>query len=693
MTPAHRRRGRRYISAVRLTATLLLCLLTPSVASAQMCPDRPADFRPHVRAHTRGATIVDPGQVLSGGVWLVPVHCSYGPGPPPVRANEIRAVIVEGPNAGGQLPLTVRSGRLRLRAPTTPGTYRVEVRSVRQADLVPATLRFHVSDPARLVRTRLELAFPRDRPPRRRELELVSEGGLVATAGARSPRRGAPLVAEVALEPGTYRPRALRRTGAPVNLSNDASHTVTFAGSRVSIELDGLPGDGRMAELAMDYADGSHARVPLFESGASLGDDVPPGEAHAHLRVAPRIDPWDPNDPRVRWRTIATFDLVIPAATETVLAWSSASLFAGEPPFPRPWTMLPGRGELREAAPTSAFALAMRDGFAVALGGGAFERAPGGRWQRWLIPPDLVRSDALTPPRDAPFADPPHAQAAVVGPFASSSGVGPTLYAWIDGSAYVSIRGPRGLATERIATYQSDAPYPCYTTGIARDVVSGPSHPGLVVVGRCRGNSPPYDTVPTDGFVAVREQTRWTVRRGLSPLIAIASDDARVVAVGDGGQVVIRDAAGWRDLRPITDDLVGVAVSGPRIVARTRDGALVDVSETARPREIHARRVEGVPHPVATHCFAGGQLVVFHRAASLFDEGSGPSSLPDVVLVERNGQLVERIRSEEPRILALACDATEAWVVIRESSRVELRRVSELTDRFTTAESLHRMRR
>lgn len=67
-----------------------------------------------------------------------------------------------------------------------------------------------------------------------------------------------------------------------------------------------------MVELALDYADGSHARVPLGENGAYLGDDAPPGTARAQVRTAMRVNPWDPDDPRVRWRTVTTVDLLIP---------------------------------------------------------------------------------------------------------------------------------------------------------------------------------------------------------------------------------------------------------------------------------------------------------------------------------------------------------------------------------------------
>lgn len=640
-----------YAARMRWRAVVLACawLAESESAVAQSCRERAADWKPSVRLQVHAPTLIRSGAKVRASVWLDTDRCGLAYGHP--RQGELRVRIVEGAGSGGDVPYRVIGGEspdLEVGV-IEPGIHGLEVTSITRPDLVSAVLRFRVLDPARVEQTRLRLEFPRDRLPLRFDFDLTAADGMAARASA--VRRGSRWESVILLEPGRYLARVqdtwLSRH-AFVTLDGEAQHDVSFDGSRVVVLSDGLPDNEHAYELVGDYADGTHVRAPLRDFHTMLDDDLAPGRATVSLCRTRRVNPWNRDDPALHWEVLRTLRVDVPIATELELRWSIPSLLAGGDGFPRVWSDVLGRGTLHPSdVASSATALAVRAGLAVAIGGGVWEHRDS--WKRWELAPD--------------------------GPSGSGNRIAIApggTYAWLDDDG-VGMRTRTGVAHEAFDTHDAKGPYPCYATGLAAT-----NSEELVVVGRCRGNSPEDETWrPHEGFVAERSSDRWTVTRGFAPLRAVTAFGDRVIAVGDHGQVAVREHGSWRKRRAGDENFFGVATDGTRLVARTEKGALVELGLDGRALSRSGReRSPRSSRAVTEQCFAAGKLVAWYGAdAVAFDEGERRVR-PELVLVDDRGAPRVVHESNEARIAALACDGDSAWILVRDGGRLTLRQLA-----------------
>lgn len=614
----------------------ILVIASAGVAVAQMCPEEPPGFRPHVQARPNGVTIVVPGAPLDGPVSLRRVHCTDGPGPRPLRGDVVVLSIAEGEGAGGELPVRVVGGRWRARAPSTPGRYLLTMRSREHPDLEPARFALRVFDPALALRVPIAVRVRREPSWRRATLHLDADGAFTSVALRRT-RHGS-LTGTARLPPGRYVPRIGNRRAAPIELSDDRAVTIAFEGSRVEVVLDGLPADAHRWALELVAADQTTRTVVLHDRGGTI-DDVAPGPATVRVMRSAGGQ---------RWQLVRELPIDVPVAGELLLEWSTSALLAGADPRRRPWRAVVGRSEPTVTSALRGLWVAIGGGLTVAVGDAAYERGDR-EWRRIAIPSDFARGALLSAGGPhIPEAD--RLRVAIAG----------RSWAWIEGGPYVTLRTESGLAQEWIDTYRRDAAYPCYSTDIA---ALGDE---LVVVGRCRGHAPEWDaSTPHEGFIATRGPARWTVARGYPPLRAIASDGRRLVVVGDGGFVAIREGVNeWVRSRHGQADLAGVAFSASRIVARTAQGTLVEIGPRSepRPREILSSSVGASAQPVTAHCFGSTGLVAWRAAVSFPNEGRGSESLPDRIEREGvDGWTVSATLGEPVR--ALLCDVARDVIV------------------------------
>jgi hypothetical protein len=555
-----------------------------------------------------------------------------------------------------------------------PGTFELRIESLRFPALVPATVRLQVVSPqARQVRLRLEPS-PHDAALREGGyVRFVREGTFSTRSLPVRRRAGSWEAPPLRLEPGSYTVEwsrgYLHRRRTVLAVSEAGDYRAVFGGSEVRFELDWLPANGRDYEVVLEHAHG----VTPPRSGYGTVGDVPPGPAVLHLRTAPTQYGVPSSDaPRV-WTEIYRESVVVPSQGELVVHWSMPRLFAGQPPVPGPWTSLPGIGS---NAPTAdpppreepAFAFAVRDSAALYVG--ARVHTYDGRWST-LAPDDALRRGTSANLRvDGHGTEVPRGAVMAIGALRRDA------FAWVEGGEFVSFRTPAGLSQELLPIHDLQRPMPCYATGIA-----ALSEQDVVVVGRCRGLAPEWDRgQPHEGFVAVRDATRWTLRpERPAPLRAAATDGSVVVAVGDRGTVLWRQGGVWTAQRRGDDDLVGVAMAAGRVIARTAGGDLLEIpvaNGTAfqrLPRFVD----ETVPRAASDQCITPrGVAVLYPQWRRPNEGGRGPHEQPSRVTLYDGRQHRVLHDGTGGEVIALACEGQTVWLLVRDGAgavRVERR--------------------
>jgi hypothetical protein len=594
-------------------------------SAGEGCPEQPADWRPQI-ATSAASTLVE-GPALDVDVVLWSVFCDKPVGPSP-RAK-VRFVLDDGTSGGRELPAGPGHGVTGFRvALPRPGEFTVRVESLDLPTAKPGSIHVRVIDPSSAVPVSFELApSPLD--------DKRLGAGTACIIDGHDAKRCAPVVPHGhgfqlragRLERGPYtivwdrgQPPSLQKRAAKVDVFGERV-AVQFLGARLHIVSDGLPNDGHMYRMVGPTSAGV-AHVPFGEFGASF-EDVEPGHVALVVQSVARINPWDPDDPKLRWMDRFRIELEVAAQKELTLRWSTPNALAGRSPEPSPWVQVagtPGTATRARPRPDTALAFGASEGRSVAIDAAA--HAWDGGWTSQALPPLLARDAQLSTPLSMLDKDD---------------------WAWAGGDNHVLFHNKVGFFSEALDLYVVDRPYPCEVLGViaisANDVVA---------VGSCRANYPLDMKAPIDGFIAVRDANHWQLTRVRDHgLHAVAAVGDLVVAVGDDGQVAWRRGGAWSFHRNGRDDYVGVAMLGDRVVARTVAGKLVDLP-----------RADGKPPAplsgvgdVSSHCLIDRGVVAFHQKVA------------KVTLTDANASVVLHDTSQGVPA-AIACDRDTAWILV-----------------------------
>lgn len=582
---------------MRSLLVLLSISLCASVADAQACPPRPADFVPHVQLYP-GDTLIERDR-FSFSVLLMPEHCWTARGVRiPARAAEMRVVAIDGPSRGIPLPLRARGERFEVTIPA-PGTHTLRVESTAHPSLQAATVRVHRADPrsASRVRLQLEPAQPGVRRTARPALSIVGPAQTTLWRFGASFDRGR-TTPPIVLDAGTYTVVANapfeQRATFTVSAREAAPVRVAFNGATVLVRTDYTPSEHHHLRVAVRSEDGSVHRARMAFPSTLVGMDIPPGHAQISVESTASGESFDEANRRDDWTVLHQESIEITPRATHHEHWSLAGLLAGQGIMQRPWFERTTFEGVSRRTPTGDVEPQWRGfeaiGDSLVILGQQLAQRQGTQWS------------ALTMPTGWPT---------LTGParFAARSA---ESFAWIEQGMSVRFRSPAGITAETIDLSSLVGPESrCTLTGIA----ARPAYE-LVAVGRCESALGPGARGLERGFIVWRDPAQWSpLRESFAPLTDIASQREGSIAVGaDGSIITLQGSIVRRSLQP-GRSFIRIRAGETRVAVEDHDHALYEWDPRTQRLRALSSAVGAPPDTRASNrfCFVGDTLVALVR--------------------------------------------------------------------------------